>query len=631
MNAFNQKFKFKKILIALFLILIFTVIYGFIWRTSKEKKHIYAQSGFLDLSALDFSEDNTVYLGGEWEFYYNKFINPAGIEDSHDGYIVVPELWNSFIYDEESIGSYGYGSYRLKVKINDNQEILGMKLPSMSSSYKLYINGKLINQSGIPGTSKDTEIPEWKPDIIFFVPDSEELDIIVHVSNFHFAKGGMWGNILFGNNDSIIKYREVSLMRSYLLLGLLSIAAIFMLLLSLIEKNFPCLYLALFCLSCTLRELTVREVALWNIFGYIGHNMLAKLEYVTMPLITLFYTMFIYNLYKNEFNKKIYSGIVLITTALILLTLMTEPIMFSKFLIVYQIVVLMSFIYSAYIIAKIFIRKKRSSGIILTGIIIMLLAIINDILYVEKINTNYGMAHAYTIAFSIFLMSQIYTVFFNIRDNYYKANQVARSQLMLLYNQIKPHFLFNILNTIQELIDERPDKSKKLLNVLSDYIRGNFKYSFNSDISLITLKEEIELLESFVYMANTRFDDRIELKLDIEDICLENKIPAFIIQPLVENSIKHGMEEGRLTITISAKVSRRNLIIIVKDDGVGISKTHLYNLFNNKSEYETNAIGSGIGLQNIIMRMRLLYNSDIKINSQKGLGTEVILAIPIGN
>jgi sensor histidine kinase YesM len=54
-------------------------------------------------------------------------------------------------------------------------------------------------------------------------------------------------------------------------------------------------------------------------------------------------------------------------------------------------------------------------------------------------------------------------------------------------------------------------------------------------------------------------------------------------------------------------------------------------LFNNKSEYETNAIGSGIGLQNIIMRMRLLYNSDIKINSQKGLGTEVILAIPIGN
>ena len=466
----------------------------------------------------------------------------------------------------------------------------------MSSCYRLYINGKLIHQRGVPGTSRESETPEWKPDIAFFAPHSAHLDIVVHVSNFHYAKGGMWGNILFGSKEGIVKYRDISLMRSFLLFGILSITALFMLSLSLIEKNFPCLYLGLFCLACALREITVREVAIWNILGHIHHSLLAKLEYITMPLITLFYIMFIYNLYKREFSKKVYTGISLIMVVLTLFTLLTEPNIFSSYLWVYKMDVLMAIIYSAFIIARAFIKKNPSSGIILAGIVIMLLAIVNDILYVEKINTNYGAAHAYTIAFSIFLMTQIYTVFFNIWDNYKRAGQAARSQLMLMQSQIKPHFLFNILNTIQAFIDENPRKSKRLINVLANYLRSNFKYNFNPDVSLIPLKEELEL-----------------------------------IQPLVENSIKHGLIKGKLRIVVSAKLSPDDLIINVKDDGVGMSRIQLYNLFENKTENRHDLAEGGIGLENVRMRMRVLYNRDIEIYSQKGRGTRVSLIIPSDN
>lgn len=630
-HAYIQKYKLTKILVAVCLLLILSTIYGLFWGASRDKKSIHAEAGFLDLSTLDFSADNAVYLGGKWAFYYNKFIDPVGSKDSPDGFIKVPKLWNSFLYEGKSIGAHAYGSYRLGVKLGHSQDILGLKLPSMSSCYRLYINGKLIHQSGVPGTSRESETPEWKPDIAFFAPHSAHLDIVVHVSNFHYAKGGMWGNILFGSKEGIVKYRDISLMRSFLLFGILSITALFMLSLSLIEKNFPCLYLGLFCLACALREITVREVAIWNILGHIHHSLLAKLEYITMPLITLFYIMFIYNLYKREFSKKVYTGISLIMVVLTLFTLLTEPNIFSSYLWVYQMVVLMAFIYSAFIIARAFIKKNPSSGIILAGIVIMLLAIVNDILYVEKINTNYGAAHAYTIAFSIFLMTQIYTVFFNIWDNYKRAGQAARSQLMLMQSQIKPHFLFNILNTIQAFIDENPRKSKRLINVLANYLRSNFKYNFNPDVSLIPLKEELEIIKHYVYMSNTRFDDRIELELDVDRRCLEHKIPAFIIQPLVENSIKHGLIKGKLRIVVSAKLSPDDLIINVKDDGVGMSRIQLYNLFENKTENRHDLAEGGIGLENVRMRMRVLYNRDIEIYSQKGRGTRVSLIIPSDN
>lgn len=578
--------KYSKILVALCLFLIVANLYSIFWGASRDKESTNANKGILDLSALDFSGDNSVYLGGEWAFYYNKFIDPSDSKDLHDGFIEVPKLWNSFLYEGESIGAHAYGSYRLKVLLKDKCDTLGLKLPSMSSCYRLYINGKLIKQSGVPGVSKETETPEWKPDVAFFAPDSNELDIVVHVSNFHYSKGGMWGNILLGNDDSILEYRDISLMRSYLLFGILSITAIFMLSLSLIERNFPCLYLGLFCLSCALREITVREVAIWKIFGHIDHYLLATLEYITMPLITLFYTMFIYNLYKREYGKKIYMGTSLYLTGLTLFTLLANPNTFSAYLWVYQISILIAFIYSALVLVRPFMKKNFSSGIILAGIIIMLLAIINDILYVEKITTNYGAAHAYTIAFSIFLATQIYTVFFNIWENYKKAEQTARSQLMLLQSQIKPHFLFNILNTIREFIDEKPAKSKQLLNVLSDYLRGNFRYNFNPDITLIPLEEELNLIESYVYMANSRFNDKIELELDVDKASMEHKIPAFAVQPLVENSIKHGIDEGRLKIMVSAKTSSDSLIIKVRDDGIGMRKGQRYRGFAHHTSGE---------------------------------------------
>ena len=196
---------------------------------------------------------------------------------------------------------------------------------------------------------------------------------------------------------------------------------------------------------------------------------------------------------------------------------------------------------------------------------------------------------------------------------------------------VQLHFTIRLLNTIQQLVDKNPAKSKKLISVLSDYLRGNFTYGSNPDINLILLRDELTLVESCVYMANTRFDDRIELELDVDSQCLEHKIPSLILQPLVENSIKHGLTEGNLKILITAKMSPKNLIINVRDDGVGMSKIQIHNLLESKTQDLQHLSEDGVGLKNVRMRMQLLYNRDIAIQSEKGQGTEVSLIIPLDN
>lgn len=133
-------------------------------------------------------------------------------------------------------------------------------------------------------------------------------------------------------------------------------------------------------------------------------------------------------------------------------------------------------------------------------------------------------------------------------------------------------------------------------------------------------------------MANARFDDKVTLRIDLADEFLAYSIPTYLLQPIVENSIKHGFGDGGLEIGISAYKKGSDIVLKIRDNGVGMSKIALYNLFGNKpingnefSGYED----AGLGLKNVRMRMKLYYNRDIEIHSEKGKGTEIIFTLPL--
>ncbi|MEN8250660.1 MAG: sensor histidine kinase [Bacteroidota bacterium] len=174
-------------------------------------------------------------------------------------------------------------------------------------------------------------------------------------------------------------------------------------------------------------------------------------------------------------------------------------------------------------------------------------------------------------------------------------------QMSLLKSQINPHFLFNTLNSISTLMNVDKDKARHMMNKLSDVLR--YALDSNNDLE-VPLNDELTFIRNYINIQQVRFGDRLKYKENIDEECLSLLIPPMVLQPLVENSVKHGItpkEEGG-TITIDIKKNNSKVTFRVSDNGVGLG---------NKSHFETN--NSGVGLVNSDMRLQNMYGKDSKL------------------
>jgi len=191
----------------------------------------------------------------------------------------------------------------------------------------------------------------------------------------------------------------------------------------------------------------------------------------------------------------------------------------------------------------------------------------------------------------------------------------ARAQLRLLQSQIKPHFLFNALNTIASFSRKDPEKTRSLIQNLSEFLRVTLKTSK----SAISLEEELENLDFYLEIEKVRFGEKLEFLKEIEAKCLSIKIPFLSIQPLVENAIKHGFHyDGRkLVITLKAS-DKKGTFIEIEDNGRGIEPEKLKDIMDMNKETE------GIGLHNVIKRIKSIYrDAKIEVKSEIDKGTKI--------
>ncbi len=207
------------------------------------------------------------------------------------------------------------------------------------------------------------------------------------------------------------------------------------------------------------------------------------------------------------------------------------------------------------------------------------------------------------------------------RENELRASkletQLAQSQLEVLKMQLHPHFLFNTLHAISALVQKDPEAADNMISQLSDLLRMTLE---NSDLQEVPLKEELEFLKLYLDIQKTRFRDRLEIKYEIEPETLAASVPNFILQPLVENSIKHGIDPRASGGKITIKSSQNNgsLKIEVCDDGSGLPK-------DNGSVFD-----KGLGLANTQERLRQLYGTDqnITVENAPDRGVNVTFEIP---
>ncbi len=201
------------------------------------------------------------------------------------------------------------------------------------------------------------------------------------------------------------------------------------------------------------------------------------------------------------------------------------------------------------------------------------------------------------------------------------------AEIKALQSQINPHFLVNALNSIRFMAQvSKFDGIRKMAEALIKIV----SCSFRSNISFYTLREEVEVLDSYLYLMKIRYSDGFETEYQIEQECLNCLVPRLILQPLVENSVVHGFNgEDMGLLKISARQENGKLILSVWDNGTGMSEEEIQEIYRGKVRSRDD--NSSIGLENVIARLKLNYGGDceIFIDSTVGQYTEIMLKMPI--
>lgn len=224
----------------------------------------------------------------------------------------------------------------------------------------------------------------------------------------------------------------------------------------------------------------------------------------------------------------------------------------------------------------------------------------------------------------IFLTSHAFNYYRSYREGELKASQLrtqlAQAQLEALKMQVHPHFLFNTLHSISALLSKDTESARKMITRLGDFLRLTLE---SGGATEVTLQQELEFLNGYLEIERVRFQDRLTTKIDIDPEVLNVRVPNLILQPIVENAMRHAVartNEGH--VEISALPRNGSVRIEVKDNGPGIS-----------SEPKSMARSRGVGLANTQARLECLYGSEAKfelLNRASG-GLTVVLEVPRRN
>ena len=194
------------------------------------------------------------------------------------------------------------------------------------------------------------------------------------------------------------------------------------------------------------------------------------------------------------------------------------------------------------------------------------------------------------------------------------SEKLARAELQALRNQLHPHFLFNTLNSISAFIHENVDAAENMLADLASLLRA---YLAGGDEQEITLGREVELLNTYVRIQQRRFEDRLRWSADIPKELQEALVPALLLQPIVENSILHGIapRRGPGKVSLLAAKEGGNLRLEIADDGIGLDASN----------------PEGVGLSNTRARLRQLYGDNhlFQVFGARGHGVSVHITLPL--
>jgi sensor histidine kinase YesM len=586
-----------------------------------------AENGVLDLTHWNFEKDGMLQLSGEWEFYWEQLLTYNDFRKNNtymNGYQNVPDTWDGYSINNENNQhptDKGYATYRIKVKTGYYQKPLALKILTMSTSYKLMVDDSVIATNGIVSDNEKDTKPMYKPQTVSIIPKSNEFEIIIQVSNFTYARGGIWRPIILGLDSDIRKLSDRTSRSEMLVFGVMFIMMCYHFILYCVRREDKSLIYAVGGLFFTLLRIIVTgEYYITTLFENMPFELLILLEYGTLYLGLLFWVLFVGQLFPLEFNKNIIRVFTIISICFTMLAIILPIYIYTNHLIYIEIYLVILILYTLFNVIMAIYHNQDDAKLIFYCCILMLTAFIIDVfIFWNYISNNTGGVFTASVGLIVLLQSII------ISRRYSRAMEQSKlSEVAMLQAQISPHFLHNAMNALAELSYEGGDKAYDAITSFSDYLR--YSYDLSHQSKFITLSKEIELVNAYLEVEKLRYGDKLQYNISVENSKIVY-MPPFIIQPLVENAVRHGIskKEGGGFISVTGKQKDKVYEVIIKDSGVGISQEIIDKVLIGE---KTDKMGQG--LSNVNKRLLNVYKKGLNITINDEKGTTISFSIKLG-
>lgn len=598
--------------------------------TGCQKEHLEGQkavNGVLDLSEWNFAKAGRVPLDGQWEFYWNQMIvlEDEFEENSLTGFYPMPSYWTK--YKDLKLPMTGYATYRLRIKLPQADQVLSLSFPEIYSEYAISVNGKLFSNNLATEQKSSGYLCPKVYDV--YVPD-RELELVVQIKNTEHIYQGINTSIQLGEPSEIHQVQNINFSLDFLVAAICLLSSIYHFALFLRHRNKEIIYFSFICLFIFIRTILSNESILVKLYPDFPFYLGLKITTLTIPFCLIAMTLYTKVLYSEDVPK-IAVRVIIVTNVCYSLLVLCSPweVYFNLFL-PYLVTVFLSCLCGFYVIYRIIKMHRPESLFYASGNLFLAIGTITDIIiYLCAVSSIHYVSYGMVIFVLIQGMlvgrrylqatKRIEVLASDLQTSLYK---IDATETAFLNAQIKPHFLYNALNTIANYCHTEPKEAEQLILYLAKYLRGTL--NFENLGNVIPLHKELELVSAYCYIQRARYNNMI-FNTEIDKALIHYSVPPLILQPLVENAIKHGIRNKKSQGEIILRIHREDRVIrfSVEDNGAGIAQEKRKALLAHPKDMKS------IGLYNIHQRLLRLYGKGLVIESIEGNGTTVKFEIPI--
>ncbi|WP_261381294.1 sensor histidine kinase [Paenibacillus cremeus] len=656
-----------------------------------------AVQGQLELGDYQLEQDGPLELNGEWSFYWKQLLTPDQLNGSEpaspETLISLPGSWNGLETGEGPASGTGFGTYHLRVHLQDQAPQLGIKLPYIRTAYRLWVDGKEVAFSGKVGDSPDTAQSQYTLHRIEVNPTGPWLDLVIQVSNFDHRLGGIWNPIILGTSDQINTMNRNKVGLELLVIGsLLAIWLHHVGLFVLRRKEKGSLYFGMFCFFIGVHAAFTGEGAIYCFFPKFNWLTATRIEYTCLYLAVPTVLLFVYTLFPLEVNRKFIRWVQLIAALFTLSTLVVPAPWFTYGPLGFDVLTLAGCVYLVVGLGRALLRGREGALYAVAGFGAYVTTVSLDVLYYNQLApvgdlSFYGLLGC--VFMTGFILSSKQTkasmavetlsrqlrelnigLEAKIRERTAELERINSSlekmnEDLARMETSRRHLLSNIshdLGTpmtliqgyVEALIDgvvSQSEQQHKYLKLIHTRITGLNRLI--ADLFQLSKLEARQLqfdihpmsVEEFARHFNERYELEVTgagLRFATETHVLQskenlqgivhmdvNRIDQ-VLTNIIYNAVKHTPEGGLIQLQII--VDRHSLVVQVQDSGSGIDPEDLPYIFDRfyKKDKSRNTSGGGSGLGLAIAKEIIDYHGGrIWAQSRMGQGACLAFMLPL--